>query len=79
MNDHILISRSVMEKTIGMLECLHSPFPTDLFEYLDILQKLKSEMYEVDVQVTIIKHMLNRDSIPIRSLYQLPMRINQPG
>lgn len=79
MSEHVLISRSVMEKTIEMLECLHSPFPTGLFEYLDILQKLKSEMYEVDVQVTIIKHLLNCDSIPIRSLYQLPKRINQPG
>ena len=79
MSKHVLISRSVMEKTIEMLECLHSPFPTELFEYLDILQKLKSEMCEVDVQVTIVKHMLNCDSRPIRLYYQLPKRINQPG
>jgi len=78
-SEHVLISRSVMEKTIEMLECLHSPFPTELFEYLDILQKLKSEMFVVDVQITIVKHMLNCDSIPIRPFYQLPMRINQPG
>jgi hypothetical protein len=68
-----------MEKTIDLLECLHSPFPTDLFNYLDILQKLKSEMSEVAVQVTIVKHALNRDSIPIRSFYEFPARINQPG
>ena len=79
MSNHVLVSRPLMEKTIEMLECLHSPFPTDLFVYLDILQKLKSEMYEVDIQVTIVKHLLNCDSIPIHSFYQLPKRINQLG
>jgi len=77
--DYMLLSRDTVEKTIELLECLHSPFPTELFDYLDTLHKLKSEMHEVDIQVSIVKHLLNCDSIPIRSVCQYPVKINQPG
>lgn len=51
MSELFVISRSTMESTIGLLDKLESPHPTDFFVYLDILNKLQSEMCKIDIQV----------------------------
>jgi len=76
---YLLLQRSTIEAVVDLLEKVESPYPNDLFVYLDILHKLKTEMHKIDIHVRIEKNVQINGSLPKHSYVELYYLLNQLG